>query len=69
MYDKPWIQGPRSRVSPDTEVHNIMKTNGARPKTPLKGSQFTRPYAYSPGESLKLLKILTVQSILIFVIQ
>ena len=51
MYDKPWIQGPRSRVSPDTEVHNIMKTNGARPKTPLKGSQFTRPYAYSPGKT------------------
>ena len=49
LYDKPWMQSPRSRVSPDTEVRNIMKTNGSRPKTPLKGSQFTRPYGYSPG--------------------
>ena len=59
QYGSPWRQTPRSRVSPDTEVSQIMTPRaglGARPKTPLKGvarsgllSPGTRPGLVSPG--------------------
>ena len=45
MRDKPW-QTTRSRVSPDSEVKSIMRSNTSRPRTPLKG----RPM-YSPSKS------------------
>ena len=36
LYGSPWRQTPRSRISPDTEVGNIMGTPSriARPRTP-----------------------------------
>ena len=50
QYGTPWRQYPRSRMSPDTEVKQIMTPRssgvGARPKTALPQE------ANSPGEHI-----------------
>ncbi len=65
QYGSPWRQTPRSRVSPDTEVSQIMQParaggGGARPKTTAGAaaaargrpglSPGTRPGLVSPGQ-------------------